>query len=119
MRYGVVINLDYQSYAPEVLSGVWGKIKSQMERSGFREDGRVFTIDRPESEAGALARQAVEQLESSKEYYEMDIYSYIKEFYGFDMSETQNLLLPPVSSDLVELEVTDGEAVPDMRLAHH
>jgi len=102
MRFAILINLDYQNYSYELCRFLWNEIRVKMVNAGFLLDGRIFTIGRPPIEASARAREVIESMNEDMEdydypeFYGKDIYSFIKEFYGFDLSNTVNLLLPPV-----------------------
>ena len=73
-----------------------------MMEAGFHCDGRTFTICRNEDEASQLARDVIENIEQHKDYYDKRIFLYIKDFYGFDMACTTNLLLPADDSIFLE-----------------
>lgn len=102
MHYAIVINLDYASYPEESCKALWQEIRLRMMEAGFRCDGRIFTIRRDEVEACQLARDVIENIEQHMDYHNKRIFRYIKEFYGFDMSCTTNLLLPADDSILLE-----------------
>lgn len=108
MRYGIVINLDYETSSRDVVIKLYDEIKEGMLRHGFRPDGRLFTINLPGEEACALARQVIEDLAAYKEYNNEHVYSHIKDFYGFDISNVTNLLLPP-SGDISVTELDASE----------
>lgn len=102
MRYAIVINLDYASQAEDSCRALWDEIRSQMIAAGFRCDGRIFSIDRSAGEACALARQVIDGIESHMGYHDKRVFLFLKEFYGFDMASTTNLLLPPTDSILID-----------------
>lgn len=101
MRFGIVVNLDYASYPHALLSTLFRRIRTAMEANGFRLDGRIFTIRLPASEAAALARSTLEELDKGLEI-DGSIYDYLKEFYGFDIGSVKNLLLPEMQALEVE-----------------
>ncbi|HEC29117.1 MAG TPA: hypothetical protein ENI65_05980 [Gammaproteobacteria bacterium] len=92
MRYGIMINLDYESQLYDDCGRVWRAIRDAMLAAGFRIEGRLFTIEMTAPEACAIARSVVDgvDLEPGE-----DVFAFLKEFYGYDNSETVNLLLPP------------------------
>lgn len=102
MHYAVVINLDYATHPEESCKALWQEIRQRMMEAGFHCDGRIFTICRDEDEASQLARDVIENIEQHKDYYDKRIFLYIKEFYGFDMACTTNLLLPADDSIFLE-----------------
>ena len=103
MRYAVVINLDYSSHPEEACREIWGEIRARMIEAGFRCDGRTFTIDADsENQAYSVARNVIEEMESHKDFHEKRVFLYLKDFYGFDMSCTTNLLVPPAAA--IELD---------------
>jgi hypothetical protein len=109
MHYAIIINLDYASHPEESCKAVWQEIRLRMLEAGFRCDGRSFTICRDEDEACQLARDVIESIEQHMDYHDKRIFLYIKEFYGFDMAGTTNLLLPADNSIFLEddLEADD------------
>ncbi len=101
MRYGIMINLDYDSYPYDDCRDLWNQVRNSMFEAGFRVEGRLFTIAEPGKEARELARAVLDNI-NQETFPEKDIYDYFKEFYGYDHSETVNLLLPP--SEGLELQ---------------
>jgi hypothetical protein len=119
MRYDVIINLDYESGGDEDLHDLFAEIKRAMQNSGFVMDGRRFTVDLPPAEAQSLARSAVEAVEQRHQRRGMSIIPYIREFFGFEPSNTSNLLLPPTEEILVrELAESEGLEVVDLFKPH-
>lgn len=102
MRYAIVINLDYANNSETSCQAIWKEIKTSMINHGFICDGRIFTIDTVKNQAYELAREAIDSIESHMDYHEKRIFMYLKEFYGFNMATTTNLLLPP--DDAIRLE---------------
>jgi hypothetical protein len=104
MRYAIVINIDYETYYHEDCRFVWKKIREGMIEAGFVSDHRLFTINaKSEEEACELARKVIDRLNRSREIHGIDIYSYLKEFYGYDHSEAVNLLVPATEHIQVEM----------------
>ncbi len=103
MRYAIVINLDYESYFVDDCKFVWERIRQEMENSGFRMDKRLFTIDSSEEAACDTARTVIERLNRSPKLQGIDVYSYMKDFYGYDHSNAVNLMLPSTKNIVVEL----------------
>lgn len=108
MRYGIVINLDYETPSGDVVTRLYEAIKAGMIAHGFRPDGRLFTINLSGDDAGTLARKVIDELAAQKAFADKDIYTFIKDFYGFDISNITNLLLPP-SSDISVTELDINE----------
>ena len=104
MRYAIVINLDYASHPEQSCRDVWQEIRNRMQLAGFRCDGRIFSIETNEEEACGLARNVIDEIESHMDFHE--VFLYLKDFYGFDMASTSNLLLPPATA--IELAEDDG-----------
>lgn len=102
MRYAIVINLDYDSHPYESCKALWEEIRAGMLRAGFRQEGRLFTTGMPESEACDTAITVIDALEEHRDFYDKRVYLYLKEFYGFRLDCTVNLLLPPTDSIEVE-----------------
>ena len=102
MRYAIVINLDYANNSEDSCKAIWKEIRASMIRHGFLCDGRIFTIDMVKNEAYELAREAIDSIEEHMDYHQKRIFMYMKEFYGFNMATTTNLLLPP--DDGIRLE---------------
>lgn len=98
MRYAIVINLDYDAHSTPECHRLWTQIKQRMLDADFRPEGRLFTIDLPSEEAGALARGIINEIGAELEQDGQDLFTYLKEFYGYDHTETVNLLLPPATN---------------------
>ena len=94
MSYAVVINLDYENNPEDICQEIWDSIKARMFEAGFRLDNRVFIINRGQEEACELARRVVEGMEGHLEFHRKHVYRYLKDFYGYDMAHTVNLLVP-------------------------
>lgn len=112
MRYAINLNLDYASHPHDRVKGLFRQIREDFIQAGFRQDGRLFTIALPESEACQLAQDIVENAAERNGVGE--IYSYVKEFYGFNFERANNLLLPSIGDigvidieDLSEMEYID------------
>lgn len=88
MRYGVVINMDYPNHSHRDIAGLYRRIRDALKKEGFRMDGRVFTIERPAEQAGALAQRVLEELDGKMEG---SLYSFIREFYGFAIGQVEDL----------------------------
>ena len=97
MPYAVVINLDYESYPYDECRELWSLIRQRMVAAGFRNDGRLFTIELPAEEATTLARSVMDEIESMPRYRDNLYNDYVKEFYGYDHDSSVNLLLPPTT----------------------
>jgi hypothetical protein len=103
MSYAIVINLDYENNPEEVCQEIWDVIKQRMLGAGFRLDNRVFMIHREQKEACDLARAVIEGMESHLDFDKKHVFRYLKDFYGYDMEHTTNLLVP--SSDDIEVSI--------------
>ncbi len=101
MRYAIVINIDYISNPEDTCKRLWSLIRQSMMDHGFRLEGRIFTIEQDPETACELARQAIDNLDLSSLGID-DVYVYLKEFFGYDNSETVNLLLPPSADILID-----------------
>jgi hypothetical protein len=105
MRYAIVINLDYDSNTYEECHSIWEDIRTYMMDAGFRIEGRLFTTTLDGVEACEVARNVMDQINELPEYQNIDLYGYLKEFYGYDHTKTVNLLLPP--EDTMTIEIGD------------
>lgn len=101
MSYAVVINLDYENNQEDVCQEIWDVIKQRMIDTGFRLDNRVFIINRDSKEGSKLARGVIEGMESHLDFNEKHVFRYLKDFYGYDMECTTNLLVPNSDDILV------------------
>ena len=101
MRYAIVINIDYISNPDETCKKLWSQIRQGMIDNGFRLEGRIFTTDMGAEQAGEAARTVIDGIDLPALGID-DIYIYLKEFFGYDNSETVNLLLPPTSDFLLD-----------------
>lgn len=109
MRYVVIINLDYQNYEHGKLKALFDEISTAMQEKGFLVDGRRFTIDAEPDEAQHMARFVIEEVEQQHNAAGESIYIYIKEFFGFEVENAVNLLLPPGEDiEVSELEELEG-----------
>lgn len=102
MRYAIVINLDYSAHHNTECSALWAQIRQRMMDEDFRVEGRIFTTELPEQTACEVARGIIDALHQERESLGADVYSYLKEFYGYDHSSAVNLLLPPC--DQIEID---------------
>lgn len=94
MGYAIVINLDYENNPADVCQEIWDVIKLNMLEAGFRLDSRVFVINRSRDEASNLARSVIEDIEGHLDFDKKRVFRYLKDFYGYDMAHTTNLLVP-------------------------
>jgi hypothetical protein len=104
MRYAINLNLDYASHPHEVVKALFHRIREDLIQAGFRQDGRLFTIELPEAEACSLARDIVENAAQEGGFGEA--YGFVKEFYGFNFERANNLLLPS-ASDIGVIEIAE------------
>lgn len=102
MKYAIVINLDYSSFHQEDCRFVWNAIKEGMSEAGFVIDKRLLIINLDEDEACDRARSVIAKLNRSKRLKGIDIYSYLKDFYAYDHSNSVNLLIPEMESMMLE-----------------
>jgi hypothetical protein len=109
MRYVVIINLDYQNYDQNKLKSLFAVISTAMQENGFIVDGRRFTIDAEPGEAQRLARFVIDEVEREYSAIGESVYTYIREFFGFEVALADNLLLPPNENiEVSELEDIEG-----------
>ena len=94
MAYAIVINLDYENNSEEACQEIWDVIKLGMLEAGFRLDSRVFVINRENKEAADLARSVIEGMEAHLDFDKRHVFRYLKDFYGYDMVHTRNLMVP-------------------------
>ncbi len=98
MTYAVVVNLDHENHAPDLVREMWDVVKQRMLEAGFHRAGRRFTIDLPEQEACDVARTVMDAIELDAKFQNKRIYDYLKDFYGYDLDSVTNLLMPPADS---------------------
>lgn len=98
MTYAVVINLDHEHDSYDNCRRLWSTIQSRMIKAGFRLDGRRFVINLPDHEAAELARAVIEGIEQDRDFSHKRIYNHLRDFYGYDVACTQNLMVPPASA---------------------
>ena len=104
MAYAIVINLDYVNHSTATCKEMWDTICEQFVANGFRRDGRIFTINGDKETATEIARKIIDGIESHLDFSEKRIFSYMKDFYGFDLDKTENLLMPPDDSFILDNE---------------
>lgn len=115
MRYVVIINLDYENFEHGRLKALFADISSALQERGFVRDGRRFSIDVDPLEAQRLARLAVDELEQQYNARGESIYASLKEFFGFEVENAVNLLLPPGENiEVSELEDVEGLLLTDL-----
>ena len=102
MRYAIVINLDYDTNPATACQSVWDTLRERMSARGFRLEGRLFTIELDELSACDLAREVVDNMDDTPAVNGKGMYSFLKEFYGYDHTGAVNLLLPPANNILLE-----------------
>lgn len=115
MRYGIVINLDYENHPYKTVKGIYQAIEERLVAAGFRKDGRLFTIEADAAHSCDLARSTIEKLADTLALSGSDLYLYVREFYGFELSKATNLLLPS-SDDIGVLELENVEDVEIIQL---
>ena len=93
MSYAIVVNLDYQNNLEDACQEIWDEIKSSMLSAGFRLDNRVFIINRDDKRACELARSVIEGMEAHLDFDKKRVFRYLKDFYGYSMESTTNLLV--------------------------
>jgi len=101
MSYAIVINLDYDNNLDNECQEIWDAIKQRMLDAGFRLDNRVFIINREHKDAYNLARGVIEGMESHLDFDKKHVFRYLKDFYGYDMDHTTNLLVPDSDDILI------------------
>lgn len=101
MSYAVVVNLDYENNSEAVCQEIWDNIKKAMLGAGFRLDNRVFIINREKKDACELARNVMEGMEAHLDFDKKYVFRYLKDFYGYAMDQTTNLLIPSNEEILV------------------
>ena len=94
MRYYIVVNMDYDTNPQDDVNRLFEEIRLGLVSRGFRQDGRIFGIGLPAEEACALARQVVEEVAAAEKFLPKNLYSYMKDFYGFQKINVVNLLVP-------------------------
>lgn len=115
MRSGIVINFDYENNDMAVVQQLFEEVKDGMLSSGFRREDRLFTIELAADEACNLARLVIEYIDSRKDTYRDSIYMYLKEFYGFEMTNVSNMMVP--DTDGIEVRESDHLALANVGLA--
>lgn len=100
MSYAIVVNLDYENNPEDACQEIWDIVKQRMLEAGFRLDNRVFIINREQEDACELARAVVEGMEEHLDFDKKHVFRYLKDFYGYDLDHTTNLLVPS-SGDII------------------
>ncbi len=93
MAYGIVVNVDYESYEYEICHLLWTEIKSKMLAAGFRLEGRTFVTDLGEDAACARAREVIASIEGRFKFQPRRISRYVKDFYGLPLDHRTDLLM--------------------------
>ncbi len=108
MRYAINLNLDYASHQYGQVKALFQRLRNDLIEAGFRQDGRLFTIELPEAQACGLAKEIIEATAQHGGFG--DVYAFVKEFYGFDFERANNLLLPSADN----IGVVEMGELPDM-----
>ncbi|HSH29903.1 MAG TPA: hypothetical protein VK971_08360 [Thiohalobacter sp.] len=94
MFYAIEIVLDYTSQPYREVHRVWSELRSSFLRAGFLPDGRSFRIHLDPGHAGRLARITLAQAEARLNREDINLYRYLRHFYGYPVDCVDNLLLP-------------------------
>lgn len=99
MKVAILITLEYE-YAPyEETYFLWTEIHEKMLNAGFEYAGRLFVIDVEKAgQAYKLARATIESMEDHIAFDERRLHKHLKVFYGFEIEDAVNLLLPSVDN---------------------
>jgi hypothetical protein len=101
MRYAIIINLDYENHPESTLKFLWSEIKDAMITAGFHRDGRIFTISLPKHEATQLATRVIDDIEGHLAFDRKHLYTYFRDFYGYAIECTTNLMVPAINGIVV------------------
>lgn len=94
MQSAIVINFDYENSDYGTLRGLYRDVRGALLEAGFRQEERMFISNMGADEACEVARGIVEGLEVHHEFFKKEIFKYIKEFYGFEMDNVMNMMVP-------------------------
>lgn len=104
MAYAIVINLDYENHPVALCAELWNVIKYAMLQAGFESDGRRFITNLTERQACLKACAVIDEIEDHLEYHRKHLYRFMRDFYGYDIDATTDLLRPEFHVGMARLE---------------
>lgn len=105
MNTAIILNLDYEQRNIEVCKRVWSEIEHNMLHAGFVKNNRLFLTNLQKDIACKQARAVVEQLDAKLANEGINLFDCIREFYGIDYQQINNLLAP--ANEAIEVDFMD------------
>lgn len=105
MNSAIIINLDYEQYGSEVCCKVWQEIEARMVRAGFIKNNRLFLTNLAKDEACQQAKFVVAEVNELFAQESTKVVDLIREFYGLEYQNIQDLLTP--TSETIEVNFLD------------
>jgi hypothetical protein len=105
MNSAVIINLDYEQHSSVNCQRIWKEIESRMLQAGFVKNNRLFLTTLDRDTAGKQAKAVVAEVEELMTAQDINVFDSIREFYGLDYEQINDLLAPssaPIQVDFVD-----------------
>ncbi|MCW8928722.1 MAG: hypothetical protein OQL19_00610 [Gammaproteobacteria bacterium] len=101
--YGIIINMDYFHQSENKCREIWNDIIRSMRIAGFHFDKRMFlmTTQLDKQSVCKKARTALNNIDEETELYNKNTLDYITDFIAIDMSEYDDLRLPPLDLGII------------------
>jgi hypothetical protein len=105
MNSAVIINLDYEQHGSANCQRIWKEIETRMLQAGFVKNNRLFLTKLDRDTACKQAKAVVAQVEELMTAQDINVFDSIREFYGLDYQQINDLLAPssaPIQVDFVD-----------------
>lgn len=108
MKSAIIINLDYQRHGEQTCRRIWEDIARCMEEAGFSRHYRLFMINQDRETACQKAKAAVATAEEKLAGEGIDAFDAIREFYGFEYQQENDLLA--LVNEIPEVTFVESDA---------
>jgi hypothetical protein len=105
MNSAVIINLDYEQHSSTNCRRIWAEIESRMLQAGFVKNNRLFLTTLDRDTACKQAKSVVAEVEALLAAQDINVFDSIREFYGLDYNQINDLLGPSNAS--IEVSFVD------------
>ncbi len=105
MNSAVIINLDYELHGNTNCRRIWAEIETRMLQAGFVKNNRLFLTTLNRDAACKQAKAVVSEVEQLLAAQDINVLDSIREFYGLDYQQINDLLGP--SNAPIEVSFVD------------
>ena len=105
MNSAIIINLDYDQHSNADCRRIWHEIEQRMLLAGFVKNNRLFLTSQNCDAACQQAKSVVAEIDDLLAAEGVDVFGAIREFYGLEYRQINDLLSPsnaPIEVDLVD-----------------